>query len=163
MKEGVSDSVSLGEARAWTRKRSAKGVDCPLCRQNVQVYRRNLNASMCRVIIAFYVRARPHPLRWFQIFQVIDEAGISYRGTDYSKPEHWGLLERCADAAGYWRITDDGIAFCERRLEVLSHSVSYNRKCLRLDGKLVGVEKCLGKRFVLAKLMAERPPSNQPS
>jgi len=158
----LPDSITLGEAREWSRRRAAKGADCPLCRQKVRVYRRNLNATMSRVLIALYVRAGPNRLRWFQIFRLLEESGISYRGTDYSKPRYWGLMEGCPESPGFWRITADGMAFVERRLEVKSHAVLYNRGCLRLDGKMVGIQKCLGKRFVLARLLAERPPSNQP-
>ena len=159
----IEDSDSLGTARDWLRANAKTGARCPCCRQYVKVYRRKLNGSMTRVLIAFYREWRSDGGRYQNVFDILKRDGIDYHGADYSKLAYWNLLEQNPEEVGRWRITEDGIRFAQNRYTVPSHAVIYDGRCLRVDGYQVDVIACLGKKFNYNELMAERPLSREPS
>jgi hypothetical protein len=157
-----TDEWSLGQARDWTRDRAAAGISCPLCRQEVKVYRRKLDGSMCRSLIAFYRHGDRHQRGWSRYSDTLTQDGIGYHGADYGKLAYWGLLEPDPDRRGYWRVTELGLEFVRREATVPSHAVIYDSRCLRVDGDPVEIVTCLGKKFDYWELMAERPESKEP-
>lgn len=163
MRAPMDDTASLGDARAWLRLQTAKGAECPCCRQLVKVYRRKLNSSMARALIHFYRNAGQG---YFHADRLMKGRQGS-RG-DYVKLAGWDLIEPRKDDetekkhSGWWRLTLAGIDFvmCLRR--VPSHSIIYNGRVLRLEGEPTDIEQALGRHFDYRELMAERPRSGEP-
>ncbi len=148
-----SDATTLGEARAWMREQAAtQGARCPCCTQYAKVYKRLMTPNIARLLVRAY---REHGQTWFHATSLRDGTG------DLAKLRYWRLLEesteRRADSgrAGWWRITDAGVAFIRTGATVPKYALIYDSYLLGHDGDQVGIRDALGERFDLAELMAE--------
>lgn len=150
-----TDATTLGEIRAWLREHTVMpgGTRCPACGQHAQVYRRVLNSNMARLLIRAY---RSHGQEWFHGPTALRD------GTgDLAKLGHWGLVRESTEAradggrAGWWQITDAGVAFIRTGATVPSHILLYDGVLLGRDGHPITIRDALGERFDLAELMAE--------
>jgi hypothetical protein len=148
------DSMTLGEAREWLREQLAdKGAPCPCCTQLSKVYHRPLYGAMAAGLITCY---QQHHREWFHMRTATD-----YHGGDHSKLRYWGLIEEELELrpdggrAGWWRITEDGVAFVLGQTAVPRHARVYDGKCLGLDDSkgLVTVRDVLGDKFDYDDLM----------
>jgi hypothetical protein len=148
----IDDASTMAEARDWLRLRAPKGERCPCCQQFVKVYRRKLNAAMARAVIILHQHGRG----WVQFDHLVRGAS-SKLGHDFIGLHYWGLTEKHAERAGYWRITDKGESFARNESEVNSHAVLYDGRCIRLDGDQLSIRTALGRRFDYDELMRERP------
>ncbi len=152
----MDDDVTLGFAREWLRKRAARGERCPLCRQFTKVYRRNINSGMARWMIRFYL-AGAHDGNFHSHRLTSRGAG------DWSLLEHWCLILRNPNMSGHWQLTGPGMSFVHNTLRVPEYAVLYDSNLQGLEGAMVGIEECLGRKFNYLDLMAQRPESGEPS
>lgn len=153
----LGDSVTLGDARARVRARAAAGVDCPLCRRKVKVYRRKLNSNMVGWLARFH-KATDGNCEWAHATHVVD----TRNSEEYSKLAHWGLIEKHPKTVGFWRETSLGVAFLRDKARVPTYAVVYNRECLHVEGDPISVREALGRPFRIDELMQERPLSREP-
>jgi hypothetical protein len=82
---------------------------CPCCKHKSQVYRRTITVSMLKALRILAERQR----EWFHMEAVLkNHTGISSatRG-DAAKLRHWGLLEQDDERLGYYRVTEQALAF----------------------------------------------------
>lgn len=151
--EGFPDGARLGEARAWLREQVRHdGAKCPVCRQFAKVYRRSINSAMARGLIVCWRAARQEP---FHLPTV-----IGHLAGDHAKLRYWGLLDEenrereDGGRAGWYRITDDGLAFVQGVGTVPKYALIYDSQLLGLDGPDVTIRDALGARFDLRELLA---------
>ncbi len=81
------ETMTLKDARAQLRGLADHGAFCPLCQQNVKVYKRTIHASMARGLIRFY---RHVGSDWGFLPDVLDGIG---ENADFGKLRYWGLVE----------------------------------------------------------------------
>lgn len=88
--------------------------------------------------------------------------GVSATGMSYSILAWWKLLEPSKEnddptkkSSGYWRITQKGIDFLEKRITVPKRVHIYDNKCVGFDEEMVDVIKALGKKFDYQELMSD--------
>lgn len=149
----LSPSVTIAQAKDWLRRRVDDGERCPVCTQYAKVYRRAIHATMARTLILAY---QTHGQDWFHLATLTKTTG---RGGEEGKLRYWGLLEEETERrpdggrSGWWRVTDDGAAFVERRRTVQKYARIYDGRCLGLDGDLIGIKDALGKKFNYDDLM----------
>lgn len=144
-----------------------RGCRCPLCRQTVKVYRRPLTGAMCVALIKIhqaycrYKWVAGDPEKSIHVEGLLKrcEVSSSVRG-DFCKLRYWGLIEKVekerADGSkrnGHYRLTVKGRQFVMRECAVKSHSVIYNNTFYGLEGTIVSIIECLGKKFNYDKLM----------
>ena len=149
----LEESVSLGEARRWLRARRDDGAHCPLCRQFVKVYRRQITSTSARSLIRLYHARTPQGsfTHWGDL--------IGRQYADEAKLVHWGLVEEenvvreDGGRAGYWRITPAGVDWVEERSSVPRYALIYDSRFLGFEGGPWTVRDALGKRFDLQELM----------
>lgn len=150
-------TTTLGEAKDWLRARVRDGARCPCCDQYAKVYRRKLNASMARALIAL---ARESGGAEVHLFRFLRERRIQH--SDAPALRHWGFIKE-ADReredgnprAGYYRITQAGLDFAERRTSAASHALLYDNRLLQLDTEaMTTIVGALGRRFDYDELMA---------
>jgi len=158
--DAFPDDMTLGEAREWLREQiKDKGARCPCCTQFAKIYRRTLYGVMAAGLIAAYQR---YHRDWFHMREA-----TRYAGGDHSKLRYWGLIEeeieRRPDGgrSGWWRITDNGVAFVLGTWVIPRDAYIYDGRCLRLDDSrgLVTVRDALGQKFDYGELMGS---SNYP-
>ena len=149
------DDMTLGEARLLLVKLAEKGVECPACFQFAKIYRRPVNSSMARGLIATY-RAFG---REFGYLQDVRRANGETDNREESKLRYWGLLEeeptRRPDGgrAGWWRVTQHGEQWIRGEVVIPKYAEIYNGECLGLIGEPTTIRQALGKKFDLAELM----------
>ena len=108
------------------------GSRCPCCNQTVKVYRRKLNANMCKFLVSLNIAVVRNETNGGDGFVHYSEC--SFDGRDYNQLSHWGLIEarqndgtkkRCS---GYWSITDMGEDFLKGKITVREYILCYNGK-----------------------------------
>jgi hypothetical protein len=78
---------------------------------------------------------------------------------DFSIARFWGLLEAGSkrtsteNASGVWRLTENGMAFVQRRLRVQKCVHTYNDQPFRFSGPEIDIVEALGDRFDYELLM----------
>lgn len=157
----------LADAQKWLMANAEKGAICPCCTQRVQVYHREINASMARVLIVLH-RYFLTQQEWLHVPTYLEDLsrqlGAAVRGGDWAKLHYWKLIEAKPKAerkdgskrAGFWRVTEQGHAFAKNELKVPKYAMVYNERCLGYvpNSGEVGILECLGKEFNYADLMA---------
>lgn len=150
----MDDAESLGEARDWLRSQIDDGAICPCCKQFVKVYRRQINSTMVRALVALYQHAGTDSGHWPTI---LNEVGIAR--ADEAKLAYWGLVEeepeRREDGgrAGWWTVTAAGVDWIEGRITIPRYAKVYNGRCRGLEGELRTIQQALGTRFNYQELM----------
>lgn len=150
-----TDATTLGEVRAYLRTHAVQpgGTTCPGCAQHTQVYRRVMTANMAVLLVRFY---RTHGQEWGHASTLNDGTG------DFAKLRHWGLVEestgRRTDGgrAGWWHITDRGVAFLRRGTQLARRIELYAGQLIGTDTtQMITIHDALGTSFRLDQLMAE--------
>jgi hypothetical protein len=156
------DDMSLEDARAELRELVRDGHRCPVCTQFAKIYRRKLPSSTARVMIAIH---REHADADGYVFlpDVLAARGLTklaLAGGYGTLAHHWGLMQQApgerddgSDHVGWWRLTDDGVAFVNRELAVRGYAHIYDGRCLGLHPPRVTITDCLGHRFDYDELM----------
>lgn len=150
------DGPSLREAREKLLVDRWEGVSCPCCGQMAKVYRRKINSSMARGLIAAY-RENGLTFGWLQDVRRMQGETDN---REESKLRYWGLMEeepeRRPDGgrSGWWRVTSEGEAFVRGQIRVPKYAFLYDGFCLRLDhGEMVTISDALGTPFNYDDLM----------
>jgi hypothetical protein len=156
------DDMTLAQARVeLDRLARGDGEKCPVCTQNVKVYRRRLTAVAAKALIALYT---DHGLDFGHLPSVARRhlPEVAHQGGYLVLSAHWSLmaeergLRPDAGRAGYWHITGHGEQWLQGATRVPSHASIYNGRCRGLDGDLISVEDALGERFDFRSLMRDR-------
>lgn len=147
----MNPNTPLGRAKEWLRERVDDGEYCPLCTQYAKVYRRKINSTMARALIALWRHdARPEFTH-----------GPSLPGDTHELSQFawWGLIEEekvkrpDGGRAGFWRLTNEGEAFVRGQMTVQKYARIYDGRCLGLDGDPVSIQDALGNKFNYDDLM----------
>jgi hypothetical protein len=152
--------MTLEQAKAWLRERFDRGATCPCCRQFVKLYKRSITSSMARGLIVLYRHQRKVGADlWVHLPTLINSVCPSNMG---ALLRHWGLIEQQPGTrddgswrVGYYRMTDLGRAFVERRINVPKYVFLYNQTPLQRQNETsISIEFALTKRFRYDELMA---------
>lgn len=152
MAVNFASNTTLIQLKVWLRKKAEDGARCPVCDQNVKIYRRKLNSGMARSLIRMY---RAGGLDFIHL-----PTTVGSRSREEGKLRYWGLVEEeqvlrpDGGRAGYWRVTPMGELFVLGKITVWSHARVYNGKCLGLNGNQITIKDALGSQFDYAELMA---------
>lgn len=150
------DSMTLGDARDRLRELVNDGHRCPVCTQFAKVYKRKINSTMARDLIALY---RAAGRDWAYLPDVRKQSG-SRSNREESKLRFWSLIEEEPSVrpdggrAGYWRVTTFGEAFVLGRLKVPKYARIYDDRLLGHEGEEVTIHDALGAKFFYDELMA---------
>jgi hypothetical protein len=137
---------------------AGKQVVCPCCDGLAQRYKRSIGSTMAALLIRTYWATKDGG-DWVHI-----QSRTDAKGGDYAKLRYWGLVEARGDrqedgnSSGYWRITDLGISFVEKRVKVYKYIYLYQGVYRGYDPNpraVVSIDQVLGKRFSYEDLMAE--------
>jgi hypothetical protein len=154
------DEMTLTEAKEWLRARVVKGERCPCCDQFARVYRRTINRSMAKTLVALCRVGGTHT---FVHQRAVERAAARYYdlvGLDtheISQLSWWVLVEEelisrpDGGRAGWWRATPLGMAWASGKTVVPRYAHLYNGKVLRVDGLPLRIRQVKG--FDLRELM----------
>ncbi len=134
---------------------TGKACTCPVCNQNVKVYKRPLNSMMVLALTYIYKYFKNHAdksiLHVERYLKTIKEAPASLRG-DFPKLRHWDLIDSKPEN-GFWGITTKGILFIEGEAEVASHVLTYNKTILGYTKETVKINDVIRKKFDLTEIL----------
>jgi len=157
IKVEVTDPFGGVRDRFFWQVNAGKQVVCPCCDGLAQRYKRSIGSTMAVLLIRTYHATNGGG--WIHI-----QSRTDARGGDYAKLRYWGLVEPRGDqqddgnSSGFWRITDLGIAFVERRVKVFRYIYLYQGVYRGYDPDpraVVSIDQSLGKKFRYDDLMAE--------
>jgi hypothetical protein len=123
-------------------------IECRVCGQHVQLYRRKINSGMARALVRLYLHNRQNPGMW------MDYRDRSAQGESRNHPylRFWGLIERGPEA-GFWRITDYGRDFVEDRVTVPRAVWHFNNTAYGFTAEQTTIRRALGDHFDLDELL----------
>jgi hypothetical protein len=149
----MTDNTTLAEAQDWLRERVDEGAHCPCCTQFAKIYRRKITSPMARGLIKQYRLARQDYAHSASLVQSETH--------EFSQLSWWGLIEELEVArddggkAGWWRITDTGVAFVCNQIKLPKYARIYDGRVLGLDvDTSVAITEALGTKFNYYELMA---------
>jgi len=156
--------MSLAEASLWLKANIKHGAVCPCCDQLARRYQRKLTSSMAAALILIR-RAFRTQTDWLHVpeyLTAVAAQGAITRGGDWAKLTHWQLLEPKIDEIrkdgsrriGLYKITERGIAFVERRIEVPKYAYIYAQHLLAMSEVTTTIDAALRDRFNYAELLS---------
>lgn len=146
-----NDTIAAG--KSWLRSVLDKGAACPLCGQHAKLYKRKINSGAARGLITMY---HLYGRDWGHLPST---ATLSRLGGEFARLALWGLVEEATEKrpdggrAGYWRLTDKGIAFLKGQLHVPTYALVYNGRSFGFEGNAVSIKDALGTKFNYEDLM----------
>lgn len=158
--------ATITEAREYLKANLTVGVPCPCCRQFVKRYRRKLNSSMARSLIAIYAhyeffRLERRDEEWLHVPSYLHKLQLNATN-EAGLLRHWGLIvEKPTEkddgnpCAGFYRITPRGREFVNAEVNVEKYAFLYNQRLLGFGPERLSILDALGDRFHYADLMKE--------
>jgi hypothetical protein len=153
---------TLAQAKEWLREQlmpggkfSTNAEKCPCCNRQAKIYKRKVHAQMARGLIRFYTAGGARD------FMHAPTVVPNYQNTDFARLTHWGLVEEQqgrqddGNRPGYYRITDQGVAFIRHRAMIDKYLFIYADRVWGREGK-IGIRACLGTKFNYDDLMEGR-------
>lgn len=137
----VNTSTLLSEAKLFLMENRNVASLCPCCGSLVKVYKRTINKSQAEELIKLYVISRDQPGYHHHSRFKLPQGG------EISKLRHWGLVEQKpkddTDAggktSGYWKITDLGKAYVEKREALHRYALFYMGRFIGFEGFKEGI------------------------
>jgi hypothetical protein len=158
------NTITLADASAWVKANMKRGAICPCCDQLARRYQRKLSSSMAAALILIRqaFRSQTDWLHVPEYLTQVAERGAIVRGGDWAKLIHWRLLEAKQDEVrkdgsrrvGFYRITQHGVDFVERRVTVPKYAYIYAQHLIGLSDKTTTIDEALRDRFNYSQLMA---------
>ena len=166
--DDLRKSIAKLSNKKVSRKEMKKGIRCPYCGRFVKSYKRSLTSSMATALLLIYRKYKKDSAiferepQWIHIEEFLKNSycPASIRG-DVAKLQHWGLLiakkglrEDGSSRNGYYKITKDGISFCQGTKLVPASITCFNNKVIGVDTKkFVTIHEALRNRFSYDSLM----------
>lgn len=156
----LTDDNTIAEGKDFLRDGWEKGVDCPCCKQRVQLYPVALSSGMARSLIALYKLDKEKPGYYHHSKFDVWRLNLGYAGGAFAKVRYWGLAvdqpnedDPAKRTSGMWAITDKGRAFVEGNLTVPAKVKLFNKKSYGFDGNHINIREALGTKFDYQELM----------
>jgi hypothetical protein len=161
---------TLSTAREFVRGASQtnQADSCPCCGQYAKVYKRHITGAMACALIQIYryYWRRSWSDEWLHVpkhlaaLRFAPGVQASWHGGDWSKLRYWELItpkpDERADGStrvGFYKITDLGRGFVERKMEVPKYAFIYAQTFLGLALPYITIEDALGSAFSYNDLM----------
>lgn len=131
------------------------GLDCMVCDQHAEVYRRSINNGMARASVLMY---RAHGGEWMHKPTVLRGVGAAAR--DEALLRFWGILEEDPERNGWWRLPLLGQEWVTGRTRVRLYQNVYNGLPYGEPyGPLVSVQDCLPRGFDIDDIRVQTVPA----
>jgi len=153
---GMLDDTPLKDVHELVMASLDEGVRCPCCTKLAMRYGRVLGSVMTRVLVTAY---RIHGTEWFYMEKLCKKMKI--RTGDATKVRFWGLIEkdesgdrsRPSGGSGWYRVTEAGGDFVDRKLTVPRKAHIFDNKLHFFSDDMTDVDVALGDHFDRDELM----------
>lgn len=109
------------QLREWLRPRLENGVDCPVCGQTCQTYKRRVSSAMVTtmgrlLVLQNDLEAKLRAEKELSAYDAASRAwvhlaDVEQPSRDVATCAYFDLMEQDEKRRGYWRITETGKAF----------------------------------------------------
>jgi hypothetical protein len=128
-------TATVEEARAYVERysRTQAGCRCPACDRLVRTYRRLVNRTGARFLLALAresARLHAGDMTEYVDLRTPPNDDLRTPGGDYAKLRYWGLIAS-GENPGVWRLTGYGLAWMRDRHHIPKYAVV-------LDGEVIG-------------------------
>jgi len=144
----------------YGRLTAGESFDCPVCGQFCKLYKRKINSQMAIFLIKLYRAGGGRRREWADVRNILQSAAGGKNSSDGTYLVHWGMIEsgtREGGGAGFWRVTDAGIAFAEHLDDAPKHIYLFNNKFEGFSSERTDIVDSLGDRFNYHELMRSTP------
>lgn len=132
----IPDDVTVAEARDQLREIArGEGGECPVCKRQTKVRRRNLTSVAARAVAALYKHHGTHYAHMPTIV-LAHLADVANQGGYATLGQYWGLIEEetvtrpDGGRAGYWHVTARGEQWLQGEITVSKYVDIYNARRL---------------------------------
>lgn len=133
-----------------------EGYTCECCGMYIRRYRRTFNSNMALALIALY---KKRDMGYVHVENTLADMGYKRCG-DASYLQHYNLItslpEKREDGSprnGYYKITELGILFVEKKIKVQEKFIMFKGKHEGFNGKEIDIEQALKKQFNYLELI----------
>ena len=145
--------TTIQEAKDYLNNNYKEGCKCPVCKQNVQLYKRKLNSGMARVLIAMYM----HGDGLIHVKDHLREGNIK-NTHDWTLLRYWKLISPAIEnkggqEVGLWSITEKGKQYCRGEIKVQKHVLVLINKHIGFSDEEINIQGSLGEHFDYDELM----------
>jgi hypothetical protein len=152
---------TLKEAKAWLKERVNEGARCPCCNQLAKVYKRRIHSTMAYHLIQLKKRSLDDSfIHKSFLLSGSRSAMTSLGGGEFAMMRHWGLIEeklkddkQKGRTSGFWRITEKGKGFVDKKLLINKFIYLYDGQLLKVSEETASISDCLGEKFDYESLM----------
>lgn len=149
------DSLTIREAREWLRPRTEQpgGVQCPVCGQHAQAYKRSVTSAMVHVMRRLRetaIRKSGNAEAWVKLSDVEQES------RDAAMLAYWDLIREHGEKRGWWQITANGEAFLQGDLVIEKYAHVYRGRVYAHTGSGVRVTD-VDPKFELKPVRRDEP------
>lgn len=129
-------------------------------------YRRQLSHGMVKALLYIYRMHKYQKKNRIHVSNELFKLGIQNPANlEYSKLRYWGLLEEVrgdnksgASGSGYWKITKEGIWFCETLSTVQEYIHLENKgKFVKFSGNNIDIKQAIKSKFDYYRFMSTKP------
>jgi len=151
--------MTIAEARDWLRPRTEHehGVQCPVCGQHAQAYKRSVTMPMVKVMVRMRMKAIKQAddyTAWVKLSEVEQES------RDSTMLAYWDLIREHGEKRGWWQITANGEDFLNGKLTIERYAHVYRGKVYAHTGPHVRVTDVYPK-FELKAVHPDLPEQTQ--
>lgn len=132
----MNEDWTLKQLRDWLRPQlETGGVECPLCRQHAQAYKRMVTSAMVKVLARMLdtARASGHEDRWVKLADIEQETRAS------SMLHYWRLIREHGEKRGWWQVTEEGRLFLLGKTTISKYAHVYRNRVYAQTGPQVRV------------------------
>lgn len=132
---------NVDELREWLRPKLEQpgGVQCPVCRQHAQAYKRQVTGPMVAVMAALAREQRRLAIEQRPQHIWVHLADLEQKSRDTASLAYWRLIEQHPEHRGEWRVTDEGQHFLRGDLRISKYAHVYSGRPYGFSGETVDV------------------------
>jgi len=147
--------VEIVHQQFFEKLKSGKSIICPCCERSARIWKRKINTSMARAIIALSIHG-DDPVHLFRFL-----VARKIQHSDAPLLRHWELISELQGERedgnprnGHYFITQKGHDFARSRISVPRYIFLYNDSVRGFSDEKIEIQGALGSKFNYEELLA---------
>lgn len=161
--ENIHDYSNLLQIKKYIKRiLEEKGeCKCPVCKQNIQVYKRKITANSAKALIIILNNSTLNDDvgNYIHIQKLFEKHNMRATAMDYIQLSRFGLIEKSNEEvegkkdSGFWRVTKLGVLFVLGKVNIPAYATVYNNRTIAYSEDKVYIWGCLKKKFIYEEIL----------